>query len=265
MLHFLFARCTAFALTFINDEKNTEVIKEGCRLVEEACMNLLVCYQIIRREKGDSLVTKALRPLLENTFDSTRSLCSIVKDKGKKNSISPGTGFVWTCCDVLSKFEVSNASILLGILKKAEADAVDTIEEMKALPSVEDDEEDGCTEEELRAVEEALGCIKAARGALRGSQGMISGCVDSSLSGLVPFVTEISKGVENLGCTFYPPQDRAEMKGELVTLKKAIHTLFDQLSCMTFDEELKQKITKMQSLSAVLCENALTKIKEENE
>ncbi len=168
------SRVSAFVLSVQGGE--AELASGGCRVLEEALLELLCVVQVLRRECPQSSVATRLRAQACSVFEASMRLVNMLieeseqkkeldskkhlDNKKKKEEAASGAGVLWRELDKLAKLETSSRAQLCTLLQSAEANVIDTIEEMQELPSVSDDEDEGLDKKELERVAKALIAVK---------------------------------------------------------------------------------------------------------
>jgi hypothetical protein len=129
---------------------------------EKALLDVLSVVQVMHRDlKGQTTLLKKLKGVSAGVFDSVLSLLKVLgADRGMVNA---GTGLVWAELKKLAALKLSTSAQVKSLLETAEANVLDTIEEMQELPAVEDDEDDGLTAAELGRAAKALIAVKVGK------------------------------------------------------------------------------------------------------
>lgn len=153
------SRCSAFVLAFQSESCNEDTAKGGCDVLEKALLDVLSVVQVIARDcKGQKTLLKKVKALAVGVFEAVLKLVNLVQKDRKL--VSPGTGLVWGELAKLGALQISTKAQVKVLLEEAEANVLDTIEEMQELPSVEDDEDEGLSAVELGRAAKALIAVK---------------------------------------------------------------------------------------------------------
>jgi hypothetical protein len=197
------SRCSAFVIALQAESCSEEMAEGGCKVLEEVLLEVLSVVQVlVRDKKGQALVLKKLKSHAVNVFDSVIQLVELLRGSDHK-LVSPGTGVVWSQLALLGKLGVSSRVQVKALLESAEANVIDTIDEMQELPTIEEDEDEGLTAAELGRAAKALIAVKAARGVLKFGANSVSESDESKaveVDVLSVLADSISRCVENLGC-----------------------------------------------------------------
>jgi hypothetical protein len=156
------SRCSAFVLALQSASCSEETTRGGCDVLEKALLDVLSVVQVMHRDlKGQTTLLKKLKGVSAGVFDSVLSLLKVLgADRGMVNA---GTGLVWAELKKLAALKLSTSAQVKSLLETAEANVLDTIEEMQELPAVEDDEDDGLTAAELGRAAKALIAVKVGK------------------------------------------------------------------------------------------------------